>query len=248
MSKPAFRQRLAGYAPGAAAFGLAVLLTGGLALSVRTPHAAADPVALPMPAGVVAPGVARLQSVVLSGGCFWGVQGVFEHVRGVTSAVSGYAGGAAATAQYEVVSTGLTGHAESVRVTFDPAQVSYAKILQIFFSVVLDPTEKNRQGPDTGSQYRSEVFTTDAAEADLARRYIASLDAAHAFAAPIATRVDPLTGFYPAEFYHQDYLTLHPQSGYIEAFDMPKVAALKRLFPSQYVEQPTLTTHAATAS
>lgn len=248
MSDHVIRRRIAGYGPSAAAFGLAVLLTGGIAMSVRTPHAAADPVALPMPAGAAASGAAKLQSVVLSGGCFWGVQGVFEHVRGVTRAVSGYAGGAASTAQYEVVSTGLTGHAESVQVTFDPAQVSYGKILQIFFSVVLDPTEKNHQGPDSGSQYRSEVFTTDAAQAELARRYIASLDAAHAFASPIATRVDPLTGFYPAESYHQDYLTLHPESGYIETFDMPKVAALKRLFPAQYVEQPTLTTQAATAS
>ena len=231
-----------------AAAGVAALVAGGLALSVRMPHAAADPVALPMPATVAAPGAAKLQSVVLSGGCFWGVQGVFEHVRGVTRAVSGYAGGAASTAQYEMVSTGLTGHAESVQVTFDPAQISYAKILQIFFSVALDPTEKNRQGPDSGSQYRSEVFTSDAAQADIARRYIASLDAAHAFAAPVATRVDPLAGFYPAESYHQDYLALHPESGYIATFDMPKLAALKRLFPSQYVEQPILTTRGAAAS
>ena len=231
-----------------AAVGIATLLTGGLALSVRMPHAAADPVAVPMPANLPAANGTTLQSVVLSGGCFWGVQGVFEHVRGGTRAVSGYAGGAASTAQYEMVSTGLTGHAESVQVTFDPAQVSYAKILQIFFSVVLDPTEKNRQGPDSGSQYRSEVFTSDAAQAEGARRTIASLDATHLFAAPIATRVDPLTGFYPAEGYHQDYLTLHPESGYIETFDMPKLAALKRLFPTQYVEQPVLTTHAATAS
>ena len=247
MSDASFRRRLAGYAPGAAAFGLAVLVTGGVALSVSTPHAAADPVALPMPA-MAGPSSGGLQTVVLSGGCFWGVQGVFEHVRGVTSAVSGYAGGGAATARYEVVSTGLTGHAESVRVTFDPARISYGQILQVFFSVALDPTELNRQGPDSGSQYRSEVFATDAAQADIARRYIAALDASHAFAAPIATRVDPLSVFYPAEGYHQDYLVRHPDSGYIETFDMPKLDALRRLFPALYTPTPTLTAPNSSAS
>ncbi len=248
MFDASFRRRLAGYAPGMAAFGLAVLVTGGIALSVSAPHAAADPVALPMPAIAAASSAGGLQSVVLSGGCFWGVQGVFEHVRGVTSAVSGYAGGAAATARYEIVSTGLTGHAESVRVTFDPVRISYGQILQVFFSVALDPTEVNRQGPDSGSQYRSEIFATDAAQADVARRYIAALNASHAFAVPIATRVDPLGGFYPAEGYHQDYLVQHPESGYIEAFDLPKVDALRRLFPTLYTPTPTLAAPHGSAS
>ena len=219
---------------------VAALLVGGGAIYLRVPGAiAAVPVALPAPAAdlPVAAG-AGLQSVVLSGGCFWGVQGVFEHVRGVTRAVSGYAGGKAATARYEQVSTGSTGHAESVEVTFDPARISFAEVLRIFFSVALDPTERDRQGPDSGTQYRSEVFARDAAQAGVARAYIAQLDAAHAFARPIATRVDPLEGFFPAEAHHQDFLVRHPDFPYIAAFDAPKVAALKRLFPGQYVETP----------
>ncbi len=219
---------------------VAALVAGGGAFVLRAPGViAAEPVALPAPAGDTGPVAgAALQSVVLSGGCFWGVQGVFEHVRGVTRAVSGYAGGRAETARYEQVSGGDTGHAESVEVTFDPAQVSLAQVLRIFFSVALDPTEVDRQGPDSGTQYRSEVFARDAAQAGVARAYIAQLDAAHAFARPIATRVDPLDGFYPAEAHHQDFLVRHPDSPYIAAFDAPKVAALRRLFPGQYVEAP----------
>jgi len=182
---------------------------------------------------------------VLAGGCFWGVQGVFQHLDGVISAVSGYAGGAADTAHYETVSTGTTGHAESVRVTFDPQRISYGRILQVFFSVALDPTEVNRQGPDSGTQYRSVLFTTTPEQERVAKAYIAQLDQAQAFAAPIATRVDPGQTFYPAEGYHQNYLTLHPGSPYIAGWDLPKIAALQRLFPSLYRAQPVLVASAA---
>ena len=175
---------------------------------------------------------------MLSGGCFWGVQGVFEHVQGVQSAVSGYTGGAGVTAHYEVVSTGSTGHAESVKVTFDPTRVSLGQLLRIFFSVALDPTRTDGQGPDEGSQYRSEIWTANADQARVAQAYIAQLDQAHAFAAPIATRVDPLHGFYPAERYHQDYLVLNPDAAYIAYNDMPKVEALQHLFPVQWRADP----------
>jgi peptide-methionine (S)-S-oxide reductase len=180
------------------------------------------------------------QTAVLAGGCFWGVQGVYEHVRGVQRVLSGYAGGDASTAQYESVSTGNTGHAESVKITFDPAQISYGQILQIAFSVVHDPTQLDRQGPDTGSQYRSAVFYADATQKRIAEAYIAQLNAAHAFARPIVTRVDALHGFYAAEDYHQDYLVHNPGSLYIAMNDLPKVANLKRLFPEVYVGQPVL--------
>ena len=180
------------------------------------------------------------QTAVLSGGCFWGVQGVFQHVRGVERVVAGYSGGAADTANYETVSDGGTGHAESVQITYDPAQISYGQILRIFFSVALDPTEVNRQGPDSGTQYRSEVFYATPEQGQVARAYIAQLDQAHAFARPIATRVDPLTGFYPAEAYHQDYLTRHPNNPYIVINDVPKVENLQRLFPASYAAQPVL--------
>ena len=177
---------------------------------------------------------------MLAGGCFWGVQGVYEHVRGVQRVLSGYAGGDAPTAQYESVSTGNTGHAESVKITFAPAQISYGQILQIAFSVVHDPTQLDRQGPDTGSQYRSAVFYADATQKRIAEAYIAQLNAAHAFARPIVTRVDALHGFYAAEDYHQDYLVHNPGSLYIAMNDLPKVANLKRLFPEVYVGQPVL--------
>jgi peptide-methionine (S)-S-oxide reductase len=180
------------------------------------------------------------QTAVLAGGCFWGVQGVYEHVRGVQRVLSGYAGGDASTVQYESVSTGNTGHAESVKITFDPAQISYGQILQIAFSVVHDPTQLDRQGPDTGSQYRSAVFYADATQKRIAEAYIAQLNAAHAFARPIVTRVDALHGFYAAEDYHQDYLVHNPGSLYIAMNDLPKVANLKRLFPEVYVGQPVL--------
>ena len=185
-------------------------------------------------------GQATHEVAVLAGGCFWGVQGVFQHVKGVTRAVSGYAGGAQSTAQYEKVGNGWTGHAESVQVTFDPRRISYGKILQIFFSVAHDPTELDRQGPDEGTQYRSAIFPTDADQARIAVAYIAQLDAAHVFKAPIVTDIEMGHAFYPAENYHQDYLTLHPHQPYIVVNDLPKVANLKRLFPDFYREQPVL--------
>ena len=183
---------------------------------------------------------ATSQVAVLAGGCFWGVQGVYQHVTGVTSAVSGYAGGSKGSARYETVGGGDSGHAEAVQVTFDPRQVSYGALLQIFFSVAHDPTQLNRQGPDVGTQYRSTVFPADARQAEVAKAYIAQLNAAHAFDAPIVTTIEPDRAFYPAEEYHQDYLTLHPDQPYIAINDLPKIAELKRLFPSQYQETPTL--------
>lgn len=180
------------------------------------------------------------QTAVLAGGCFWGVQGVFEHVRGVQKVLAGYAGGEKSTAQYETVSTGTTGHAESVKITFDPAQISYGQILQIAFSVVHDPTQFNRQGPDAGSQYRSAVFYADADQKRIAENYIAQLDQAHVFSKAIATRLEPLKGFYPAEDYHQDYLERNPGAAYIAIYDLPKVESLKRLYPDLYVGRPAL--------
>jgi len=179
-------------------------------------------------------------TAVFSGGCFWGVQGVFQHVNGVTSAVSGYSGGEKETAIYDVVSSGATGHAESVEVTYDPSKITYGKLLQIFFSVAHDPTQLNYQGPDHGTQYRSAIWTTSAAQADLAKAYIAQLDAAKAYDAKIVTEVNPLKAFYPAEDYHQDYATLHPDSAYIYYNDLPKIASLKTLFPELYREKPVL--------
>src|SRR5580704_5775034 len=177
---------------------------------------------------------------VIAGGCFWGVQGVFQHVDGVTSAVSGYAGGEKATAHYDMTSNGNTGHAESVRITYDPRKVSYGRLLQIYFSVAHDPTELNRQGPDVGTQYRSTIFPTSEAQAKVAKAYIDQLDQAHAFGAKIVTTIEPGRTFYPAEAYHQDYLTLHPNQPYIAINDLPKVANLKRLFADSYRVEPVL--------
>jgi peptide-methionine (S)-S-oxide reductase len=183
-----------------------------------------------------------LQTAVLAGGCFWGVQAVFQHTKGVTKAVSGYAGGTKESANYETVSAGRTGHAESVEVTFDPSVISYGTILQIYFSVAHDPTELNRQGPDEGPQYRSEIFTTNDAQAKIATAYKAQLDQAGALKQPIATKVGALTAFYPAEGYHQDYATLHPNNLYIVYNDLPKIENLKRLFPDRYRPTPVLVT------
>jgi len=185
------------------------------------------------------------EKAVVAGGCFWGVPGVFQHVKGVKMAVSGYSGGAAGTAQYHTVGTGSTGHAESVEITFDPSQITYGKILQIFFSVATDPTQVNRQNADVGTQYRSALFTTNAAQAQIAKDYIAQLNGAHAFSAPIATEVSSLKGFYAAEDYHQDYATLHPDSGYIAYWDLPKIANLKVLFPELWRDKPVLVNVAA---
>jgi peptide-methionine (S)-S-oxide reductase len=180
------------------------------------------------------------QTAVLAGGCFWGVQGVFEHVRGVQKVVAGYAGGEKSTAQYETVSTGSTGHAESVKITFDPAAISYGQILQIAFSVVHDPTQLNRQGPDVGTQYRSAVFYVDDNQKHIAEAYISQLDQAHAYGRPIVTRVDPLKGFYAAEDYHQDYLIHNPSQPYIAYYDLPKIENFKRTFPELYSGRPVL--------
>jgi len=178
------------------------------------------------------------QTAVLAAGCFWGVQGVFQHVRGVRKVIAGYAGGDRSTAQYGTVSSGTTGHAESVKITFDPAEVSYGQILQIAFSVVLDPTQLNRQGNDIGTQYRSVVFYADDGQKRIAEQYIRQLDQSHAFARPIVTRVDPLKGFYAAEDYHQDFLIHHPDNSYIAFVDMPKVDNFERTFPQLYSARP----------
>jgi peptide-methionine (S)-S-oxide reductase len=175
------------------------------------------------------------QTAVFAGGCFWGVEAVFEHVRGVTRVVSGYAGGSADTASYEQVSTGTTGHAESVRITYDPSRISYGQLLKVFFSVAHDPTELNRQGPDTGTQYRSAIFFGNDEQKRVAEAYIAQLQAARTFARTIVTQVTPLTAFYEAEAYHQDYLAHHPNEPYIVINDLPKVANLQRQFPALYV-------------
>jgi peptide-methionine (S)-S-oxide reductase len=194
---------------------------------------------LPPPA-VDEPAGASTETAVLAGGCFWGVQGVFQHVKGVKSAVSGYAGGPKDKAEYETVSSGRTGHAESVRVTFDPKEISYGRILQIYFSVAHDPTELNRQGPDSGTQYRSAIFPVDTEQARVAKAYIAQLDAAHAFGSAIVTKIEPEKPFFPAEAYHQDYLTLNPTYPYIVYNDLPKIANLQKLYPELYRRDPVL--------
>lgn len=182
-------------------------------------------------------------TAVLAGGCFWGMQWVFEHVPGVTNVTSGYSGGAAATATYEQVSEGDTGHAETVRIDYDPSKVSYGQLLRVYFSVATNPTELDRQGPDTGTQYRGVIFYADPGQQKIANDYIAQLDAAHAFAAPIVTQVTPFKAFYPAEDYHQDYARLHPDALYIAINDAPKVIALQRELPTLYRAQP-VTWHA----
>ncbi|MCC7634116.1 peptide-methionine (S)-S-oxide reductase MsrA [Stenotrophomonas rhizophila] len=228
-------------AGGIAALIAAVMVTAVISLD-RPAHAASAPVAVPAPSGSAEfrqPGVRRAQ-VVFAGGCFWGVQGVFQHMTGVDNAVSGYIGGSAADASYPRVGSGSTGHAEAVQVTYDPAQVSYAQLMQVFFSVVHDPTQLNRQGPDRGPQYRSAVYTDDAAQRDATKAYIAQLQRARAYAAPVVTQVDGGKRFYPAEGYHQNYLTLHPESLYIRINDLPKVEALKRQYPALYRDKPRL--------
>ncbi|MDR3412418.1 MAG: peptide-methionine (S)-S-oxide reductase MsrA [Formivibrio sp.] len=200
------------------------------------PALAAMALALGMPARadsapLTAP-TSALQTAVLAGGCFWGVDAVFKHVKGVTEVVSGYAGGGAGTAHYDQVSEGDTGHAEAVRIRFNPAQVSYQQLLQVFFSVAHDPTQLNRQGPDVGSQYRSAIFYTSAEQQKTAQAYIQQLGTAHTFAKPIVTQVVPLQAFYPAEAYHQNYLALHPTQPYIVINDLPKLANLRKQFPT----------------
>ena len=224
----------------AAGCGAAVLVAFALAFGLAPVAAGAGGVAraMPPPAVDVAPGGPALQTAEFAGGCFWGIQGVFQHVKGVTQAVSGYAGGTVPDPGYERVSSGTTGHAESVQVTFDPSRVTYGKLLQIFFSVALDPTEVNRQGPDWGTQYRSELFVSNPEQDRVAHAYLAQLTAAHVFDGPIATRIDPAGPFYPAEAYHQDYLVHNPDAGYIAVNDMPKVRALQQLFPAYWQDPP----------
>jgi len=204
------------------------------------PSSAEQAHVIPAPAVDEPAGQASSATIVLAGGCFWGVQAVFQHVEGVSSAVSGYAGGEQATAQYEKVGSGRTGHAEAVRVVYDPRKVSLGRLLQIYFSVAHDPTELNRQGPDVGPQYRSTIFPATEAQATLARAYIAQLDQAKVYRARIVTTVEPGRTFYPAEGYHQDYLVLHPNQPYIVFNDLPKVENLKRMFPAAYRAAPAL--------
>ena len=212
-----------------------------LALSAPFGVHAETPVMVPPPAAETQAEGAGLQTAVLAGGCFWGMQAVYQHVKGVTNAVSGYAGGAQKDAYYEMVSSGTTGHAESIKVTFDPKQVSYGKILQIYFSVAHNPTELNYQGPDHGTQYRSEIFPQNEAQRAAAKAYIAQLDKAHVFGRPIVTKVDAATAaFFPAEAYHQDYATLHPSQPYIMFNDAPKVVNLKKMFPDVWRDKPVL--------
>ena len=218
-----------------------LLLVAVAALAIRSQPAAADGArALPLPAADLPPGPATSAVVVLAGGCFWGVQGVFQHVNGVTNAVSGYAGGDKKTADYEIVSTGTTRHAESVQVTYDPRQISYGRLLQIFFSVAHDPTELNRQGPDTGTQYRSAIFPLSDEQAEVAKAYIAQLDQTHAFKKAIVTKIEPGRTFYPAEGYHQDFLVRNPTYPYIVINDLPKIEDLKRILPEVYRAAPVL--------
>lgn len=218
---------------------VAVLLLAALVVKTM-PAASQEGLTLPAPAVDIAPGQASSAVMVVAGGCFWGVQAVFQHVRGVTNAVSGYAGGAKSTATYEQTNDGTTGHAESVQVTYDPRQVSYGQLLQVFFSVAHDPTQLNRQGPDTGTQYRSTIFPADAEQAAVAKAYIAQLDGARAFKKSIATSIEMRRAFYTAEKYHQDYLVRNPSNPYIIYNDLPKIENLKRVFPGLFRATPVL--------
>lgn len=209
----------------------APLCAGAAERSAALPPAAYDPPAA----------TAGEQKLVVAGGCFWGVQGVFQRVKGVSRAVSGYAGGSSETAQYDVVSRGDSGHAEAVEITYDPKTVSLGELLRVYFSVAHDPTQLNRQGPDAGAQYRSAIFVAAPEQEKTARNYIAQLSQAGAFSAPIVTTLEPLKAFYPAEAYHQDYLVRHPTQPYIVYNDLPKIDGLRRLFPSLYRESPALT-------
>jgi peptide-methionine (S)-S-oxide reductase len=207
----------------------------GAALSVGGSASRAEASVVPAFAGAVAAAPADGQEVaVFAGGCFWGVDAVFKHVRGVTKVVSGYAGGAASTADYETVSSGSTGHAESVQITFEPRVVSYAQLLQVFFSVAHDPTQLNRQGPDRGTQYRSAIFFANDAQKQVAHAYVEQLNNAKVFGSRVVTQVTPLNHFYAAEGYHQNYLALHPNQPYIVFNDLPKVESLRSNFPSLY--------------
>lgn len=219
-------------------FGL--IPTATLACGIATAQAAPIPAATldETPVQTTTASAPSQQNITVAGGCFWGVQAVFQHMKGVTKAVSGYAGGKADTAHYDLVSRGTTGHAEAVQVTYDPAQVTLGQVLQVFFSVAHDPTQMNRQGPDHGTQYRSAIFYASPEQQKIVAAYIGQLDSAKVFSAPIATVVEPLQAFYPAEDYHQDYARLNPGNTYIVINDTPKVAALKQLYPTYYRDYP----------
>ena len=221
---------------------LAATLLAGAAALIMSPHSyASDVHAVPAPAvDETASSNGGTETAILAGGCFWGVQGVYQHVDGVKSAVSGYAGGEQTTASYDEVSTGETGHAESVKITFDPRRISYGKILQIYFSAAHNPTELNRQGPDSGTQYRSAIFPTSEEQARVAKAYKAQLNAAHVFDAAVVTKIEPGKSFYPAEAHHQDFLARNPSYPYIAINDMPKVQALKQMYPDVYRADPVL--------
>ncbi|HEY6139443.1 MAG TPA: peptide-methionine (S)-S-oxide reductase MsrA [Thermoanaerobaculia bacterium] len=197
-------------------------------------RANAEAVDRQIPSPVLDPPAAGQQVAVLAGGCFWGMQGMFEHVKGVTKVVAGYSGGEKATAHYEMVGTETTGHAESVEITYDPKQISYGQLLRLYFSVAHDPTQLDRQGPDRGPSYRSEIFFSSPAQERVARAYVKQLDEAKVFSSPIVTKIEPLKAFYPAEDYHQDYLIEHPNQPYIVFNDLPKIEALKRVYPAMY--------------
>jgi peptide-methionine (S)-S-oxide reductase len=215
-----------------------LLSTALVALGISC-GASADAVnrAIPAPA-VDVTSTAGPQVAVLAGGCFWGLQGMFEHVKGVTKVVAGYSGGSKATAHYDIVGTETTGHAESVEITFDPKQVTYGQLLRLYFSVAHDPTQLNRQGPDSGPSYRSEIFFASPEQEKVARAYVAQLTAAKVFKSPIVTKIEPLQGFYAAEDYHQDYLIHHPNQPYIVFNDLPKIDALKHVYPEHYRATP----------
>ncbi|HUO18482.1 MAG TPA: peptide-methionine (S)-S-oxide reductase MsrA [Steroidobacteraceae bacterium] len=217
--------------------GLAAATLGSLLASCSV-GAGAAPAVVPPPVVDSPAEHGKLQTAVLAGGCFWGLQGVFEHVRGVHRVLAGYSGGTRGAASYEEVSSGTTGHAESVQIVFDPAEVTYGKLLQIYFSVAHDPTELNRQGPDSGTQYRSDIFYADDTQRHIAESYIEQLNKDGVFRQPIVTRVDPLKGFYAAEAYHQDYYLKNPGQPYIVFNDLPKIRNLKQLFPDVWREQP----------
>jgi peptide-methionine (S)-S-oxide reductase len=212
----------------------AVLVAGAALLVARSPGLAADNVVKAPAPAMLEPVSGHRETAIFAGGCFWGVQGVYAHVKGVVSTTAGYTGGQAPTARYEQVSTGTTGHAESVRVVFDPARVNYADLLRIYFSVVTDPTLLDRQGPDTGPQYRSALFPQSPAQETVARAYIAQLSAAHVYAQPIVTKIEHAPGFFPAEGYHQNFLARNPDYPYIVINDRPKVDALRRIFPMSW--------------
>ncbi len=233
-------QTLSGWGRKIRMVGIAALIVPLAALGLwRTAGAQEEAVVIPAPA-IDLPASGGTAKAVFAGGCFWGVQGVFQHVKGVKNAVSGYAGGAADTAHYEMVGSGSTGHAESVEVTYDPSVVSYGQLLQVYFSVAHNPTQLNFQGPDYGPQYRSTIFVENAEQQKVAQAYIDQLDAAKVYPAKVVTTIEPLKGFFPAEQYHQDFLTLNPTYPYIVYNDLPKIAALQKVFPTLYRSEPVL--------